>query len=224
MNDRLIRATLVSTAAVALLLTSSCTTVTNRLPIITSLEADTEWIAPSGTVQLICTASDPDGDELGYEWIATGGAIAGTGAAVIWTAPEAVGMYDITIVVDDGHDDSEPALLTLIASNGPPPVIENLAVTAEEPKYLKTTSSGYKVGKSKEYYVECIASATSGDLTYEWSCNDGEIVGSGSVINWTAPDTSDYVTITAKVFDEVGNWVTRNVVLEVVDCSPCEFG
>jgi hypothetical protein len=156
--------------------------------------------------------------------MATGGAIQGTGAVAVWTAPEEVGMYDITVVVDDGNDGRDTAFLTLIASSGPPPVIDNLVVTAEDPRYLKTTSSGYKVGKTKEYYVECIASATNGELTYEWSSSGGEIVGSGSVISWTAPDTSDYVTVTAKVFDEVGNWVTRNVVFEVVDCSPCEFG
>ncbi len=224
MNDRLIRITLVSTAAAVLLLASSCTTATNRLPTITSLEADAEWIAPSGSVQLTCTASDPDGDGLSYQWSASGGSILGTGAVVDWTAPEQVGIYDITVVVDDGHDGNDTAFLTLIASNGPPPVIENLVVTAEEPKYLKTTSTGYKVGKTKEYYVECIASATNGGLTYEWSCNGGEIVGPGSVINWTAPDVSGYVTVTAKVFDEAGNWVTRNVVFEVADCSPCEFG
>jgi hypothetical protein len=223
-NDKLIRITLATVTAAALLLASSCTTATNRLPTITGLEADTEWIAPSDSVQLTCTASDPDGDGLGYQWITTGGAIAGTGAVAVWTAPEEVGMYDITVVVDDGHDGNDTAFLTLIASNGPPPVIENLVVTAEEPKYLKTTSTGYKVGKTKEYYVECIASATNGGLTYEWSSNGGEIVGSGPVINWIAPDISGYVTVTAKVFDDAGNWLRKNVVFEVVDCSPCEFG
>jgi hypothetical protein len=215
---------LTTVAAVALLLASSCTTATNRLPTIASLEADTEWTIPSSSIQLTCTASDPDGDGLDYQWTATGGAIAGTGAVALWTAPEEVGMYDITVVVDDGHDGKDTALLTLIASSGPPPVIENLIVTAQEPKYLKTTSTGYKVGKTKEYYVECIASATSGELAYEWSSNGGEIVGSGSVINWTAPDISGYVTVTAIVFDDAGNWVRWSVVFEVVDCSPCEFG
>jgi hypothetical protein len=219
----LIRIALVTTGAV-LLLASSCTTVTNRLPTITSLEAETEWIDPSGSVQLTCIASDPDGQGLSYEWIATGGDISGTGAVAIWIAPEEVGMYDITVVVDDSHDGKDTAFLTLISSNGPPPAIENLTVTAKEPKYLKTTSTGYKVGKTKEYYIECLASTVSGGLAYEWSCNGGEISGVGSLITWVAPDTSGYVTVTAKVFDDAGNWVRRNVVFEVVDCSPCTFG
>ena len=223
-KDNLIRLGLVAMAVGVLLTASSCTTVTNRLPIITGLEGEAEWIAPGGSIQMTCAASDADGDGLSYEWIATGGDISGTGAAAIWTAPEEVGMYDITVVVDDGHEGKDMGFLTVIASNGPPPSIQNLTVTAEEPKYLKTTSTGYKVGKTKEYYIECIASAMSGELVYEWSCNGGEISGAGSLITWTAPDTSGYVTVTAKVFDGVGNWVKKNVVLEVVDCSPCEFG
>jgi hypothetical protein len=223
MNKKRRLVIMVIVAAAVLFLGPSCTTVTNRLPIITSLEAEAEWITPSGSVQMTCTASDPDGDKLSYEWITTGGDISGTGAVAIWTAPEEVGMYDITLVVDDGHDGKDTAFLTLIASNGRPPSIENLIVTAKEPKYLKTTSTGYKVGKTKEYYIECIASGAGG-LMYEWSCTGGNVSGEGSLITWTAPDTSGYVTVTAKVFDGVGNWVRKSVVFEVVDCSSCTFG
>jgi hypothetical protein len=222
MKDNLIAIAL-ATAAVSLV-ASSCTTVTNRLPTITNLEAEAEWATPSDSLQLTCIASDPDGDGLSYEWIATGGGVSGTGAAAIWTAPQEVGMYDITVVVDDRHGGKDTAFLTLIASNGPPPTIESLIVTAVEPKYLKTTSTGYKVGKTKEYYIECVASAVEGEPVYEWSGNGGGISGEGSVINWTAPDTSGYVTVTARVFDDAGNWVRRNVVFEVVNCSACEFG
>jgi len=222
-KHKLIGIALATVAAVSLV-ASSCTTVTNRLPTINSLEADTEWIAPSGGVQLTCTASDRDGDGLSYQWSASGGDISGPGAIAVWTAPEEVGMYDITVVVDDGRDGKDTAFLTLIASNGPPPNIERLVVTAKEPKYLKTTSTGYKVGKTKEYYIECVASATNDGLVYEWSCSGGEVSGLGSVTNWTAPDTSGYFTVTAKAFDDLGNWVRKNVVFEVADCSPCEFG
>jgi len=223
-KDNVIRIVLVTMTVGVLLLASSCTTVTNRLPIITSLEVDAEWIAPSSSLQMTCTASDPDGDALSYEWLTTGGDISRTGAVATWTAPEEVGMYDITVVVDDGHDGRDTGFLTLIASNGPPPSIQNLIVTAKEPKYLKTTSTGYKVGKTKEYYIKCVASGVDGELVYEWSCNGGDMSGEGPMITWVAPDTSGYVTVTAKVFDDEGNWVRKNVVFEVVNCSPCEFG
>jgi hypothetical protein len=222
-KHNLLKICLAIMAASVLLSASSCTTVVNRRPIISSLETEAEWIIPLGSLQVTCIASDPDGDDLSYEWITTGGDISGKGYEVIWTAPEEVGIYDITVVVDDGHDGKDMGFVTLITSNGPPPIIEDLIVTAKEPKYLKTTTTGYKVGKMKEYYIECIASGMS-ELVYEWVCTGGNVSGEGSLITWTAPDTSGYVTVTMKVFDGVGNWVRKSVVFEVVDCSPCEFG
>jgi hypothetical protein len=210
-------------AAAVLLLASSCEV--NYPPIVTSLEAEADWTAPLGNLQVVCNASDPDGGELSYEWSTTGGNITGTGPEVIWTAPEEVGMYDITVVVTDGQDMKDTESIALIASNGPPPIIEDLIVTAKEPKYLKKTTTGYKVGKGKEYYIECLASSnTSGELVYEWSCDGGEISGEGSMITWTAPDTAGDITVTVKVFDSLGNWVRKRVFFEVVSCSSCTFG
>jgi hypothetical protein len=208
-------------AAAVLLLASSCTG--NSRPIITNLEAEAEWTAPLGSLQVTCNASDLDGDELSYEWSTTGGNITGTGPEVIWTAPEEVGMYDITVMVDDGQGRNATESIVLIASNGPPPIIEDLIVTAEH-KYLKETSTGYDVGKTKEYNIECIASNTSGELVYEWSCDGGEIFGEGSNITWTAPDTEVDVTVTTKVIDGIDNWVRKSILLIVVECSSCHFG
>jgi hypothetical protein len=214
---------LVIIAAAVLLLASSCTTSTNRQPIIASLEAEADWTTPLDTLQVTCTASDPDGDELSYEWTTTGGSISGTGHEVIWTAPEEVGMYDITVVVDDGQGGEDTGSIELIASNGPTPIIEDLIVTAEH-KYLEETTTGYKVGKTKEYDIECIASNTSGELVYEWSCDGGEISGDGSTITWTAPDTEGDVTVTVVVTDVADNIVSKSIILNVVPCSACVFG
>jgi len=207
----------------AVLLSVSCTTPVNRWPTITSLEAEGEWITPMGGIQVTCTAFDADGDELSYEWTTTGGQISGTGAVITWIAPEEVGMYDITVVVRDGQGGEATGLLTLVASNGPPPTIQSLAVTAKEPKYLKETATGYKVGKTQEYYIECIASGMS-ELAYQWLCSGGEISGEGSLGTWIAPDTSGDATVTVKVSDNVGNWVRKSVAFKVVSCSSCEFG
>ena len=205
-------------AAVVSLLTSSCTG-----SFMISLEAEAEWIAPLGSIGLTCIVSGSDSSDLSYEWSASGGDVTGTGAVVDWIAPEQVGMYDVTVVVTDGQGGQDTASLTLIASNGTPPVIEDLIVTADH-KYLKESPAGYKVGKAYNYSIECVASSnTSGNLTYEWSCTGGQIAGEGSTINWTAPDAVVTVTVTAKVFDALGNWVRKSVILEVVPCSECIF-
>jgi len=212
---------LVIMAVAVLLLASSCTG--NRRPVITGLEAEAPgWTAPSGSLWVTCNASDPEGDELSYNWLASGGNISDTGAAVNWIAPEEVGMYDITVVVSDSQGANATRSIILIASIGPPPVIEGLIVTAEH-KYLKETTTGYKVAKTYDYAIGCNASGT-GELVYEWSCTGGNISGEGSVITWTAPNTVCDVTVTVKVFDGIGNWVRQSILLQVVSCTPCEFG
>jgi FlaG/FlaF family flagellin (archaellin) len=195
----------------------------NEQPIITSLVADAEWTLLGSTLQLMCTASDPDGDELSYEWSTTGGDISGTGAVVNWTAPEEVGIYDITVVVKDGHGSSDTDSLTISVATEQPPVIEDLLVTAEH-CYLLTYSWGYKVGKGQEYHIECVVADTGIELVYDWSCDGGEISGEGHTITWTAPTTSGDVTVTVIVSDITGNMASKSIYLQVVNCSPCTFG
>jgi hypothetical protein len=197
---------------------------TNRTPTITDLATDASWTLPSGTVQLTCTASDPDGDELSYEWTATGGAVSGTGVAVNWSAPEEVGAYCITVVAEDSHGSSDGRTMCVTVVTAQPPDVEDLLVTADH-CYLKTTSSGYKVGKEQEYHIECIVSNNDSLVSYNWSCEDGEIVGQGPMITWTAPDKYlDRTTVTATISDIAGNALCTSIVFEVVSCSKCTFG
>ena len=197
----------------------------NRAPTITSLAADASWTLPSGTVQLTCTASDPDEDELTYEWTAGAGDVSGTGAVVNWTAPEEIGLYYVTVVAKDSHGSSDTRTLSLAVAQEEPPIVEELLVTAEH-CYLKTSSSGYKVGKEQEYHIECVVADNSSVVSYNWSCDDGEISGEGSTITWTAPDPpgSTYVTVTVVVSDIAGNMASKDLALNVVNCSPCTFG
>jgi hypothetical protein len=195
----------------------------NRAPSIIDLVADAVWTLPSGTVQLTCTAFDPDEDELTYEWTAGAGDVSGTGAVVNWTAPEEIGVYYVIVVAKDGHGSSDTRTLSLAVAQQEPPIVEELLVTAEH-CYLKTSSSGYKVGKEQEYHIECIVPDNSSVVSYNWSCDDGEISGEGSTITWTAPNASTDVTVTVVVSDIAGNMASKDLALNVVNCSPCTFG
>jgi hypothetical protein len=199
----------------------------NKPPTINSLVANAVWTTPSGSLQVTCNATDPDGDELSYEWTATGGNISGTGAVVNWTAPQEVGIYNVTVVVKDGHGREDTRFVSLSVALGTPPTIEKLIVTAKEPKYLKTITEGYyyKVGKTKQYDIECVVSNTSDEVSYGWSCEDGTISGEGSMITWTAPDeTLTRTTVTVIVSDVAGNKVSKSMDFQVVSCSSCTFG
>jgi len=201
----------------------------NRPPTITSLVADADWTLLSGSISVTCDASDPDGDELSYEWSTDGGDISGTGPEVIWTAPQEVGVYHITVAVKDGHGREDKRSVPLSVATGTPPTIEDLIVTAKEPKYLKEGTTGgydYKVGRTKEYDIECKVSDTSIGVSYNWSCESGEISGvseDGSMITWTAPDTAGYFTVTVIVSDVADNMMSKSIVFYVVSCTSCNF-
>jgi predicted secreted protein len=191
---------------------------TNDAPSIVSLTADANWTAPSGNLEVTCIASDPDEDELSYDWSASGGDVSGTGPAVSWTAPEMTGTYDLTVVVTDSYGDSATETIPVSVLTGQPPVIETLLITAEH-CYLKPYSGGYYVGKDQIYTIECIVADTSIELSYEWSC-----AGEGSLISWTAPDAVVDVTVTVTVSDISGSSASEDIILSVVSCSPCIFG
>jgi len=200
----------------------------NEPPTIISLVADADWTLPSGNIQVTCTASDPDGDELSYEWTADGGDISGTGTVVNWTAPQEIGVCNITVVVKDGYGQEDTKSVILSTSTGTPPTIEDLIVTAEH-RYLKENGTGYdyKVGKEQNYDIKCTVSDPSVGVSYNWSCEDGEISSiseDGSTITWTAPDkTSVEIAVTVIVSDVADNSVSKSTVLYVVPCSTCTF-
>jgi hypothetical protein len=199
----------------------------NKLPTINSLVADADWTLPSGSLNVTCAASDPDGDELSYEWTASRGDISGTGPEVTWTPPEEVGIYHVTVAVTDGYGSSATDSLSISVASEQPPIIEALLVTAEH-CYLKTYSWGYKVGQGQKYNIECVVSSdTSDELSYNWSCTSGQISETsedGSIITWIAPNTTVDVIVTVTVSDDAGNMMSKDISLNVVSCSHCTFG
>ena len=202
----------------------------NESPEIDSLAADSDWTTPSHSIQVACNASDPDGHLISYEWTATGGNITGTGAVVNWTAPEEVGICDITVVVNDGHGGSATRFLSISVVPEQPPIIEALLITKDRYGhcYLKKYAGGYFVGKEQKYDIECVVADTDDELfyklLYEWECDGGELSGEGSMVTWTAPKISGEVTVTVTVSDIAGNMVSKNISLKVVACSSCTFG
>jgi len=198
----------------------------NRAPTIYSLTADAYWTFPSGSLNLTCVASDLDGDELSYEWSSSGGDVSGTGADVIWTAPQEAGIYDIAVVVTDPYGSSATRTFRASVASEQPPVIQELNISTDRYGhcYLKASAGGYLVGKGQMYDIECVVADTDIELSYEWSCDGGQFSEEGSLVVWTAPNTSGYVTITATVSDIAGNMASKSLVLNVVSCSTCTFG
>jgi hypothetical protein len=191
---------------VATLLVGGCTPA-NQSPLISSLTASEGRVSPSGSCQVKCVASDPDGDELSYTWSACGD-ISGEGSVVTWTVPAAPGDYTIAVKVTDGRGGEATMQLTIGVAINHPPVIDSL--TAEPQRVKKGMTSN----------IECIASDPDGDeLSYTWSASGGSISREGSVVTWVAPNAFGTYTIIVTVTDGRGGQATKSIDIVVTCCG-----
>jgi len=186
-------------------------TVPNQPPVINTLTVSPEDVGPGGTATVTCSASDPDGDPLTYEWTASDGTITGWGASVTWTAPSPAGTYTITCVVRDGRGgtatQSVPVSVSVVPNH--PPVINSLTVSPQN------------VGPGDTATVTCSASDPDGDpLTYEWTASDGTITGSDASVTWTAPPATGTYVVTCTVDDGRGGTATQSVPVGVMIQAP----
>jgi hypothetical protein len=65
--------------------------------------------------------------------------------------------------------------------------------------------------------IECTVSNSTGNITYEWSCNGGSIQGEGAVVDWFAPDNTGAYTIKVKAKGENGESGGASVKITVMD-------
>jgi hypothetical protein len=160
---------------------------------------------------------------MDYKWSCNGGSVQGEGESADWSAPDSLGDYAIKVVVKGDNGGWGTAAVIITVRENHAPVIEDLAVTAEH-KYLKELKDYHKVGKGQMYHIECQAvDEDNDDLIYTWSCDKGEIAGTGAKVTWKAPNANVKVNVTVMVSDGRNGVATKDLVLEVVACSACTF-
>jgi len=196
-------------AAAVLLAILFDTLLANHLPAITSLEAEPERVFPLGSCQIVCTASDSDGDELSYNWLASGGEINGEGATVTWTAPLSTGSHNVTVTVTDGHGGQAVEWKIIEVRANTPPAIISLVADADW-----TLPSG-------TLQMTCTALDLDNDeLSYEWSTDGGDISGTDHQITWTAPEEVGIYHVTVLVTDGHGSSATDSLSISVATEQP----
>lgn len=75
----------------------------NGNPVIVMLTAFTDSVEFNKTSLIVCIANDPDNDILTYSWESTGGSIIGSGASILWKAPNTVGTFTVSCSIEDGN-------------------------------------------------------------------------------------------------------------------------
>ena len=203
MNKKRYLVIIVIVAVAVLLAILFDTMLANHQPAITSLEAP-ERVLPAGICQIVCSTSDRDGDELSYNWSASGGNISGTGASINWSAPDFEGSYNVTVTVTDGRGGEVMDYVIIEVRANKPPTITSLVADV-----IWILPSG-------NIQVTCDASDPDADaLNYEWSTDGGDISGTGAVVNWTTPEQVDIYYITVAVKDSHGSSDTRTLPISV---------
>src|SRR5712692_10247393 len=129
------------------------------------------------TVSVHVNASDPDNDPLTYSYTATGGAVEGTGPEARWNSTGvAVGSYTVNVKVDDGKGGTAACAADIKVEEKP-----NRPPTATLSIERSPILPGERTG------VTCNGSDPDNDpLTYSYTATGGQIVGSGSNVQFDA--------------------------------------
>ena len=192
----------------------------NRSPTVAASCGPCE-IHRGGEVALTATASDPDGDELTYDWSAPAGRFseATDTATTRWTAPDETGPVTIGVEVSDGQGGTASAEVTVEVANRSPDV--------------SAWCDPCEVHQGGEVALTATASDPDGDsLTYDWSAPAGRFseATDAATTRWTAPDEVGPVTIRVEVSDGRGGTASAEVTVDVANrsptvtasCDPCE--
>jgi hypothetical protein len=196
----------------------------NRIPVIESVSYAKDSMATIDN-EIVCNASDLDGDSLIYEWSSDGGQITASGSKAVWIAPDTMGNYKVGVTVKDGKRGeaisiAEIRVLNNSDGSSAPPVTLKMRLPSDE---VVSENVTVKVGTITK--VNCIVENLPGKkISYSWSTGGGRIKGKGiedgtcTVVYWTAPvETKMHVLeVTARDLD--GNEAKGSVTFDVFCC------
>ncbi|RPJ64148.1 MAG: hypothetical protein EHM12_00520 [Dehalococcoidia bacterium] len=198
----------------------------NHVPVIEKINYAKDVFANNEN-EIVCLASDADGDNLTYKWTCESGSIRGDGTDVLWMPPGKLGTYPVIIVVSDGKGGEAKETINIR-------VLTNEDGTADPTIEIKL-----KLGESQPVVIDkqrariwtttniicSVENAEGNQLTYTWSSNGGKITGKGVTegkadrIGWTAPGVSDDRTIIVEVMDSQGRQAKGLVNIHVFCCG-----
>ena len=198
----------------------------NHAPVINNISYAKD-VFSNTEVQILCIASDIDGDDLIYKWMAEDGSIKGEGKNVLWLPPGKVGTYTVTLVVSDGKGGEARETINLrVVTNADgtaSPTIEvKLKLGEAQPAVMDKQRA--RVWTTTD--IVCIVENTDGsDLIYTWSATGGKMQGQGvkegkaNRIGWTAPGVNTECTINVAVADKQGREAKGQVTFQVFCCG-----
>ncbi|MBN2347801.1 MAG: T9SS type A sorting domain-containing protein [Bacteroidales bacterium] len=183
-------------------------TVSDYPPRIKALAAEDTVMEINTSINLYCTAYDPEQELLNYEWTIEGITIDSTD--VFLFAPVNTGMYNIKCKVTDPGN-----LWDTLSMN-----IEVVEKVLYPPDILKIEATPRKVHLSGTIELNCIAEDKNNDtLRFQWASTAGSIVADSNAAAFKAPDTKDNCYIVCTVTDTDGMTDKDSIEVMVRDLS-----
>ena len=196
----------------------------NNSPVITDVVYATDTMALQDHL-ISCIAHDPDGDPLTYAWAAESGQFSGSGADVVFVAPDTMGDYELVASVTDGRGGSDNrsfSMRVLTNADGTTTPVITLEMSASTGEALKVKRT-VKIGTSTK--IVCLSDSSMGKgLQYTWSSGGGILKGEGldsgscSVAFFIAPPTVKHYLVTVTVKGENGSRAEGQVDFDVFCC------
>ncbi len=195
--------------------TIAASTVANTPPVISSIAAIPNPVAINGTMAISVSATDTDGDHLGYTWIVPNG----------WTISGGQGTSQISVTAPNSYANSGKVYVTVSDGNGGV-VSGSLGISTEgntSPVISSIAASPNPVSPNGTITALVNASDPNGNiLNYLWTASPGwSIIGYGTTATVVAPstyNTGGYVTVT--VSDHYGYAVTGTIGVSTLDVIP----
>lgn len=187
--------------------TMTVRTMDNTAPSVRGMTADPPQVQPGGMTTVEVEATDPDGDELSYDWkVGAEWTVMGEGASVMVQAPDAYGVSTtVEVTVTDPRGESSTATVTLST------------VQNDGPEIASLTAMPRTVDRQGTVGLEVQASDPNGDaLTYTWQVDSAAWMLStmGAKAEATAPDKSSESTgVTVTVEDADGKKAVASTVI-----------
>jgi len=176
----------------------------NQQVSIQSLNPVQNQTTPGGTVAIESSVINPGNGPLTYKWSASGGGFGGSGQNNIWQAPSQVGVYEITLTVEDGKGGNAQSKTSITVSSNRAPAITNLSTDRQNITPGGSTS------------VTCVANDADGDIiSYSWNAADGAVSGTGNKITWILPNKVGDIGVTCVVSDGKGGEARQTVLVKV---------
>ncbi len=175
------------------------TGTTNRPPVVVSLTANPPSVSVNGTISLIASATDPDGDPLVATWAASAGTLTSTSnTAATWRAPTTATTATVYYTVTESG--RTPAYSATASVN-----VAGTGYATDTPPVVTILSpfNGQSVAGNS---VVTFTASSPGPL-FSWTADSGTVESGAdaAIMTWRAPTPAVGTTTTSRVVCTVTN-------------------